>query len=932
MSDEAGGIRGAERRQLRQLILSGPPVHVVTVRGEAGLGKTTLLAGLGDAAAGAGWRVLRASGSTSEAKLSLAGLHQLLRPLLSAVDDLPSAQRVTFNAALGLARDSGAADLLQLYIACLTLLSQQSDHAPLLLVVDDAQWIDQATLDILGFIARRLADDPISIVFGSREAVAADLGPDSQTIYLSPLPTLEANQLLDLLPQPPAGDARAAILAQAAGNPLGLVELTRAVAADPDAAVDWRDRALALTERLRQSFTASALSLSEQTRRALLLAAADDNTELNLSYLGGVLDVPADAWPPAQAAGLIAVSGGSAIFFHPLIRSAIYQSASPAARSAAHRALAAALQHQPQRQAWHLAAATVGPDEELAKRLESMAEEASAQGRLETAATAWQRAAELSTHPRAAARLLAMAASACGWLGQVDRSASLANRALELTTEPAVRSRVRGVLGWALSLTFEHGRTVALMSDLVPELAGTEDLLWASVNYAAKAAYYSGEDALCERVLVMLHTLNGGRPAWLAAARSGADVRASALWCGTAVRPLTDRSAKLAAIRELTSQVSPRQYLPLAAAAMMADDPRRAVVLRSQAEEAPELMGRGTALMIIIWSLLETGQWDDTLEYSGRARALTAIYHDPVVHASVTTAAAYIAACRGNCSAAADDAMSVLGISGLTTRSSVTARANHAMGMAALVQDRNEEAFDWLRRLVADDGRPAHYREALFGLIDLAEAGRRTGRQPEASRLVEGALAGTQGELSPRLLQVRALCRALLADGTAAEAHFVEALSITEGDHVPFERARVRLSYGQWLRRARRHKDARQHLNAAAHVFRLLAATPWLNAATHEQRAAGVRSGSAGPSTADTLSSLSPSERQVVLLAAEGLTNPEIAARLFVSPRTVGAHLYRSFTKLGVSNRTQLTAFAPSSRALAGAPWGGRPLAVGAVS
>ena len=225
--------------------------------------------------------------------------------------------------------------------------------------------------------------------------------------------------------------------------------------------------------------------------------------------------------------------------------------------------------------------------------------------------------------------------------------------------------------------------------------------------------------------------------------------------------------------------------------------------------------------MIIIWSLLETGQWDDALEYSGRARALTAIYHEPVVHASVTTAAAYIAACRGNCAAATEDAMSVLGISGLTARSSMTARANHAMGMAALVQDRNDEAFDWLRQLAADDGRAAHYREALFGLIDLAEAGRRTGRQPEASRLVEGALAGTQGELSPRLLQVRALCRALLADGTAAEAHFLEALSITEGDHVPFERARVRLSYGQWLRRERRHKDARQHLNAAAHVFRL---------------------------------------------------------------------------------------------------------------
>ena len=548
---------------MRQLILSGPRIRVVTVRGEAGIGKTTLLAGVADAAAEAGWRVLRASGSTSEARLSLAGLHQLLRPVLGAVDDLPSAQRAAFNTALGLARGGASADLLQLYIACLALLSQQSDLAPMLLVVDDAQWIDQATLDILGFIARRLADDPIAMVFGSREAVAADLGPDSQTMHLSPLTALEANQLLDLQPLPPAGDARAAILGQAAGNPLGLVELTRAVGADPAAAVGWRGRTLALTERLQQSFTASALMLSEQTLRALLLAAADDNTELNLSYLSGSLGVPADAWQPAQAAGLITVSGGSATFSHPLIRSAIYQAASPAARSAAHRALAAALQHQPERQAWQLAAAATGPDEALAKRLESIAEEASAQSRFETAAAAWQRAAELSTDPQAAAKLLAMAASATGWTGQVDRATSLATRALELTTEPAVRDRARGLLGWALSLTFQHAKTVALMSDLAIEIAGDDYLAWATASLAASAAYYSGEDALRGRVQAMLHTLNGGLPAWQAPEGSGVEVQATALWCGTALQPLTDRSAKLNAIRELTGQVSPGAAHPV---------------------------------------------------------------------------------------------------------------------------------------------------------------------------------------------------------------------------------------------------------------------------------------------------------------------------------------------------------------------------------
>ena len=909
MNDQEGSIRQAEQRQLRQLVLSGPQIRVVTVRGEAGIGKTTLLAGAVRAVEEAGWRVLRASGSISESSISLAGLHQLLRPLLTAVDDLPPAQRVSLNAAFGLAGGGGPADLLQLYIACLALLSHQSDQAPLLLVVDDAQWIDQATLDILGFVARRLADDPIAMVFGSREAVAADLGPDRLTMDLSPLTAPEANRLLDLQSPSPAGDARAAILEQAAGNPLGLVELNRAVAEDPAAAAGWRGRDLALTERLRHSFTASALTLPEQTQRALLAAAADDNTELNLSYLSGSVGVPADAWEPAQAAGLIAVSDGSVIFSHPLIRSAIYQTASPAARSAAHRALAAALPHQPERQAWQLAAAATGPDQALAKRLESMAEEASAQSRFETAAAAWQRAAELSIDPQAAGRLLAMAASATAWTGQVDRSTSLATRALELTTEPAARGRARGLLGLALSLTFQHGRTVDVMGDLAIELAATDTdaMAWATAGAAASAAYYSGEDALRGRVLAVLRTLNGGLPGWQAPAGSDAEVRTSALWCGTALRPLAGRSAKLAAIRGLTGQVSPGHFLPLAAAALLADDPRRAVMLRDQAADHPDLLTRGAALMVITWSLLETGQWDDALEYGGRARTLAAIYHEPVVQASVVTAAAYIAACRGHSAAAAEDAMSVLGISGLGARSSMAARANHAMGMAALVEDRNDEAFDWLRQLAADDGRAAHNREALFGLIDLAEAARRTSRQAEASRLVEGALADPPDELSPRLLQVRALSRALLADGAEAEERFLEALSVAEGDHVPFERARVRLSYGQWLRRERRHKDARPHLNAAAHVFRLLAATPWLAAAAHEQRAAGVRSGAA---PADALSSLSPTERQVVLLAAEGLTNPEIAARLFVSPRTVGAHLYRSFAKLGVSNRTQLTALA----------------------
>jgi DNA-binding CsgD family transcriptional regulator/tetratricopeptide (TPR) repeat protein len=906
MNDEARSIRAPNRRQLRRLIQPSPGPRVMTVRGDAGLGKTTLLASLAEDGAAAGWRVLRVNGSTSEAALSLAGLHQLLRPLLGGADRLPPAQRSALSAAFGLTETiPRSPDSLQLYLACLTLLSQQADPAPLLLLVDDAQWIDQATLDVLGFVARRLADDPIAIALSSRESVEADLGPDSRSLDLAPLTAQESNRLLDLQPIPPTDAIRAMVLEQAAGNPLALVELARAAAADPTATAAWTGEGLPLTERLRRSFTASASGLPVQTQRALLLAAADDRPELDLSFLSRSQGLPYDVWEPARAVGLVVIADGLVTFPHPLVRSAIYQSSSPVDRAAAHRALATALEHHPDRQAWHLAAAASGPDEALAERLESIGRAAARDERIETAAAAWQRAAELSANPRKAAALMIDAARVTLMTGQVERVRSLADRALQLSDEPAVRGYGRSLQGWALSLTFQFDKTVALMHDLVEEWAGTDDdLAWTATTPAAAAAYYAGEDALYQRVLELLHKLNGGLGPWQAPDGMHALAPLYAMWCGSVVQPLTDRAAKLVLLREIADgDGAPGSQISLAAVSVLLDDPRQAVRLRDQAQATPALLNSGAALMVITWSLLDTGQWDDALEYAGRARTLAAIHPEPIVRASVDGAAAYIAACRGHTEVAIEDAMSVLGIPELTARSGLTARAVHAMGMAALAADRPDEAYDWLGRLVGDDGRAAHNREALFGLIDLAEAARRTGHGAEAGPLIEGVYAAVEGELSPRLLQARSLTRALLAAGQRAEEHFLAALAVADGGDLPFERARAQLGYGQWLHRERRDKDARPHLNAAAHVFRRLAATPWLEAATREQRAAGVRS---DLSPGDALAGLSPSERQVVLLAAEGLTNPEIAARLFVSPRTVGSHLYRSFTKLGVSNRNQL--------------------------
>jgi len=904
MNSQPRDVRESDRQRLRSLLDPASNFRVVLVRGDAGAGKTTLLTDLAEAGVQAGWRVLRATGSVSEAALSLAGLHQLLRPLLDAVIDLPASYRLAFDASFGLAEAAQPAGPLQLYLSCLTLLSQQSERTALLLMVDDAQWIDQATHDVLSFVARRLADDPIALVISSRGPVSADLGPDSRTIDLAPLTAQQANQLLNLQPTAPAGRVRAAILKQADGNPLALVELARVAAGDPAAAIAWQDRPMPLSERLRQSFSASARALPEQTQHALLLAAAADS-EMNLSYLSGRLGVPAEAWDTAEAAGLITIDSGSVVFAHPLIRSAVYQAASPTARSSAHRTLAAALHDRPDEQARQLAAATTGPDQPLAKRLELIAESARARSRYDSASAAFQRAAELSPSRRTAGALLARAAEAASWMGQVDRVVLLAERVLDLTDEPSVRSLARQLLGWAGSLTLQFAKTVDLMTSLATDLTGKDPVAWEAARSAAAAAYFSGEDTLRARVLAMLDDLNGGLPWWRATAGSGVATQVIALWCATALEPETDRTVKVNAIRELAGRASPEMCIALGAAALMLDEARLAVTFRDQLESVPALLDSAQALTVIVWSLLDTGQWDDCLEYAGRARALATVSREPAARGSVITAAAYIAACRGESRASVDDAMLVLSMPGLTSRSALTARAYHAMGVASLVDGRNEEAYGHLLRLVTADRRAVHYSEAPPGLLDLAEAARRTKDGSQACDLIEAVFANMAGELPPRLVQIRAACRALLGPSDQAEKHYREALSTTEGEHVPFERARVRLSYGQWLHRQRRDKDARPHLDAAAAVFRRLAAKPWLEATVREQRAAGVRL-SLPPS--DALSTLSPSERPVVLLAAEGLTNDQIAARLFVSPRTVGSHLYRAFSKLGVSNRSQLTA------------------------
>src|SRR5580692_8653533 len=359
--------RDAGLARLRGLVDPVPSAsRVLLVTGEAGMGKTVLLADAADRARRAGMRVLSVTGRESESKLAFAGLHQLLRPVLPAAAGLPRRLAQALLGALGLAAEPGAPDPLLTGVAVLTLLSDLSERSPVLVVVDDAHWLDRSSLDALAFAGRRLDTERVVLLVGARgQAPPSGLDRGFPELHLGPLSAAEAGQLLDAQPRPPRGRARAQVLAQAAGNPMALIELARVIADDPAASRRWAAELLPPGDRLTAVLNSRFAALPEPARAALLLAAVADGQDLSPAGTA-VSGLAAQTLAPAEQLGLIKVDRTGLRFAHPLVRSAIYHSAPFAQRAAAHRQLAEALHDQPDRRAWHLAAAALNPDEQVA--------------------------------------------------------------------------------------------------------------------------------------------------------------------------------------------------------------------------------------------------------------------------------------------------------------------------------------------------------------------------------------------------------------------------------------------------------------------------------------------------------------------------------------------------------------------------------------
>ena len=908
MASENTGLigRDSELSRLRGLVAPPPPEsRVLMLLGDAGMGKTVLLAEAVRQARSAGLRVLQVTGRESEQDLAFAGLHQLLRPVLDRVADLPGRQAEALLGAFGLSAEPPPAGALLTGLAVLTLLSRLSENRPLLVVADDAQWLDRGSLDTLAFAARRLESEPLVLLLGARGNLPpAGFERDFPDLLLKPLSTQDAGRLLDAQPHPPRGRAREQVLAQAAGNPMALIELSQMIAADPAAGRRWAAEPLPPTDRLAAIIAARYGALPGPTREALLLAAVADSPDMTAAAVSGLT---AAALAPAETASLIRVDRSGPQFTHPLVRAAVYHAVPFAERAAAHLKIAGSLHEQPDRYAWHLAAAALEPDEHVASLLEETAAQAQRRGGAAAAARAYERAAELSPGERDQARRLLAAAALALPAGQADWVQELASRALAVTEDLQLRLTARLRIGWALIWSNRHADALATLISVAQEAsARLPGIAWDAIGQAGTVAYQTGTAEGRRAVRDTLDRMQ--QPAPPAADWPAVLADESRMWIRAATDPFGNRGEVIPRLHRMADGTADG-HARLGAAAWLLDESELAVrLLRESLSRlrAPGVRGdSGATLSALQWACIDTGRWDEALAASREAADLAAAYKMEAVAASADLATAIVLAMRGGHDQVRPLVANALATIDAAEYRGFAARAWHAAGITALAEGSYLTGYAQLNQLFDADGAPLHHHVSYLGIADLAAAAVRAERHLEARTMVERALARVDPAPGPRLEQLAARARGLLAEPADAEPYFAKALSDPAGDAWPFERAQLQLDYGAWLRRQRRINDAKPVLAAALETFRRLGAAPWTRRAEAELRACGMTV-AATPAAPGALAGLTAQQREIILLASRGLTNAEIADRLFLSPRTVASHLYRSYPKLGIAGRHQL--------------------------
>ena len=905
--------RSAEREALRGLLarvaegFSG----ALVLRGAQGVGKTALLEDAVAAATAAGLLTARLTGVEPETQLVYAGLHRLLLPFAGHLDRLPAPQRDALRSTFG--KISGPpADRFLVALGALTLLAEAASAAPLLCVVDDVQWLDPESAVVLGFVARRLHAERVVLVFAVRE-------PADELRVLAGLPELVVGRLDDraatellasLTPARLSPAVGSRIVVETGGNPLALVEVASELSSAQLAGVAALPEPLRVGGSLEQVYRRRLGRLPPATRLLLAVVAAEPGGAQALLWRAATrLGIDPDAAAAAEL-GSLAEFGPPVVFRHPLVRSAAYYAIPPWQRRRIHQELATVSDaERADRVAWHLGMAAAGPDEVVAARLEQAAGLARDRGGYAATVTFLSRAAELSAAEGPRARRLLAAAEAALIAGQPRRSSALLDEATPLLDGPLARARARQLHG-TIRLALGHADEAAWILLEAARALAPEDLrdARAALLGAFEAALYGGWSA-SRAVLTEIAAAVRAVPAPGGPQVSVADLLLDGFAAQVAVGypaavPLLRRAVALLDAGELSPQESLRWLgFGYYAATDLLDDEAQHALVRRWVRLARD-QGALTALPVALNSEgsfeVKAGRFDAARACFAERSEISAATGNPGVIGELASAAMYELAWRGR----EDDVRRIA-----AAVAPETAGLGHGIEKIVFAQFclavlelglGNYQAALRSALVVYDDDAP------LYGTVvlpDLVEAAARCGAATQAEvalgRLAERAVpAGT-----PVALGLLARSQALLAPDADAESLYHEAIGHLKASRGVPQLARAHLVYGEWLRRQRRHRDAREQLRTAHDMFESMGAEAFAGRARIELRAAGER---ARRRTAQAADELTPQEAQIARLVSDGSSNRDIAAQLFLSPSTVDYHLRKVFRKLGVTSRTQL--------------------------
>jgi DNA-binding CsgD family transcriptional regulator/tetratricopeptide (TPR) repeat protein len=878
------------------------------VSGEPGIGKTLLL----DHARSAsdGMRLLETAGAEGESHLGFAGLSDLLGAVLHLVDGLPEPQAVALRGALALGPPAPG-DRFTVYAATLGLLAAAAEEGPVLCIADDAHWLDAESLEALLFVARRVGAEGIALILGARDDV-------SQRLEDAPLPRLRLSGLAhadaaELVARSAQADAAPpvveALVAGAAGNPLALVEVAAALTPRQLAGTEPLPDPLPVGPYLRDALLRPVLGLPERTRRALLVASADDGAAGFLTAALAAEGLAIADLEPAERAGVIAVGPTRARFSHPLVRAAVYQSADAPARRAAHRAHAASAaalgESALDRRAWHLALAATGPDELAADELDAAGGRAMARNSHAAACEAFETAARLTQEAAPRGRRLLTAGMSALAAGDFGRAGQLFDEVVALEADPAQVLEAMAGRGFVETFTGSARRAVEMLeaaADRVAPVAphAAAGLLVQAIIPASMRSDLMRGAALADRAVALA---DGAPPE----VRAVADVASAVVhsFSGDPRDPSAESVALLAASRDpaalmwVFGQAQIWMFMERYAEAEARLD---ALVNVARERSTPSMLpvplytrgevrrrlGRPAEAVADATEALALSEDTGQPSNAGLARWLLAL---------IDAAQGRSADCRGHVAG-------MLSLKGPSEAESLRIYSSQALGFLALGAGELDEAAHHLSAvdLLHRETGGAHPLIDSYEQ-DLIEVLIRLGRVEEADGALATFAARAERCGAPWPAAAAARCRGLLADDDAFEDHFAEALAWHARTPTPFERARTELCQGERRRRARRAREARVPLTAALQTFEALGAEPWADKARRELRATGARPRRPPPASSEPLT---PQELQVAVTVAGGATNKEAATALLISAKTVEYHLSKVYAKLGVRSRAEL--------------------------